>query len=258
MRGAAHFSTRPTTRASIESITRDDLLAFHARHYHPGSFIFAVSGDVTPGRHPLEAERAPGRLAGGRRGGARRARAGGPAAPGAVRRGQAGRQPGPGVDRASGHHARQSRSLPADRHERHPGRRGIQLAAAHAHPLRRGAGLQRRVELRHGDLLRRPLPRRLPVAQRDRGAGGGHRARGDRAHPFRAGDGRGAAELDCLVRRDLHAQLLERRGDGRTLCPRRVHGPRPGVPHPLPRADQRGDRRRRAAGGPRVSPSRSG
>ncbi len=48
MRGAAHFSTRPTTRASIESITRDDLLAFHARHYHPGSFIFAVSGDVTP------------------------------------------------------------------------------------------------------------------------------------------------------------------------------------------------------------------
>ena len=48
MRGAAHFSTRPTTRASIESITRDDLLAFHARHYHPGNFIFAVSGDVTP------------------------------------------------------------------------------------------------------------------------------------------------------------------------------------------------------------------
>ena len=48
MRGAAHFSTRPTTRASIESITRDDLLAFHERYYHPGSFIFAVSGDVTP------------------------------------------------------------------------------------------------------------------------------------------------------------------------------------------------------------------
>jgi predicted Zn-dependent peptidase len=46
MRGDAHFSTRPTTSASIESITRDDLLAFHGRYFHPGSFIFAVSGDV--------------------------------------------------------------------------------------------------------------------------------------------------------------------------------------------------------------------
>ncbi|MEE8130894.1 MAG: pitrilysin family protein [Vicinamibacterales bacterium] len=46
MRGDAHFSTRPVTRASVESITRDDLVAFHRRYYHPGSFIFAVSGDV--------------------------------------------------------------------------------------------------------------------------------------------------------------------------------------------------------------------
>ena len=48
MRGDAHFSTRPTTRLSIESITRDDLVAFHERYYHPGAFIFSVSGDVTP------------------------------------------------------------------------------------------------------------------------------------------------------------------------------------------------------------------
>ena len=48
MRGDAHFSTQPTTRASIESITRDDLIAFHERYYHPGGFIFAVSGDVMP------------------------------------------------------------------------------------------------------------------------------------------------------------------------------------------------------------------
>ena len=46
MRGAAHFSTRPSTRATVESITRDDLVAFHQKYYHPGSFIFAVSGDV--------------------------------------------------------------------------------------------------------------------------------------------------------------------------------------------------------------------
>ncbi len=48
MRGDDHFSTRSTTRASVESITRDDLLAFHERYFHPGGFIVSVSGDVTP------------------------------------------------------------------------------------------------------------------------------------------------------------------------------------------------------------------
>ena len=48
MRGDAHFSARPTTRRSIESIAREDLIAFHERYYHPGAFIFSVSGDVTP------------------------------------------------------------------------------------------------------------------------------------------------------------------------------------------------------------------
>ena len=49
LRGIDHFSTIPSTRASIESITRDDLVAFHREYYHPGNFIFAVSGDVEPG-----------------------------------------------------------------------------------------------------------------------------------------------------------------------------------------------------------------
>lgn len=48
LRGGVHFSTRPTTRASVESITRDDLLAFHERHFRPGRFVFAVAGDVEP------------------------------------------------------------------------------------------------------------------------------------------------------------------------------------------------------------------
>ena len=48
MRGDEHFTTQPTTRASIESISREDLVAFHERYYHPGGFIFSVSGDVTP------------------------------------------------------------------------------------------------------------------------------------------------------------------------------------------------------------------
>ncbi|MDE0830287.1 MAG: pitrilysin family protein [Vicinamibacterales bacterium] len=46
IRGTSHFSTTPGTRASIEAITRDDLVAFHRRYVHPGNFLFAVSGDV--------------------------------------------------------------------------------------------------------------------------------------------------------------------------------------------------------------------
>jgi zinc protease len=40
-----HFSTKDTTKASIDSITREDMLAFHQKYYQPGGFIFAVSGD---------------------------------------------------------------------------------------------------------------------------------------------------------------------------------------------------------------------
>ena len=46
MRGTDHFSTQPSTRAGIESITRDDLVAFHRRYFHPGNFLFSVSGDI--------------------------------------------------------------------------------------------------------------------------------------------------------------------------------------------------------------------
>ena len=48
MRGDDHFSTQAVTRESLDAITRDDLLAFHDRYYHPGAFIFGVSGDVAP------------------------------------------------------------------------------------------------------------------------------------------------------------------------------------------------------------------
>ena len=48
LRGADHFTTVPTTRATMEAITRDDLVAFHEQYFHPGNFIFAISGDVAP------------------------------------------------------------------------------------------------------------------------------------------------------------------------------------------------------------------
>ena len=45
LRGPSHFSNLKETKASIESITRDDLLAFHKKYFNPARFIFAVSGD---------------------------------------------------------------------------------------------------------------------------------------------------------------------------------------------------------------------
>ncbi len=34
------------TKASVESITREDLIAFHRKYFFPGNFIFAVAGDL--------------------------------------------------------------------------------------------------------------------------------------------------------------------------------------------------------------------
>lgn len=45
MRGDKHFTVVPTTKATLESITRDDMAAFHKRYYYPANFVFAVSGD---------------------------------------------------------------------------------------------------------------------------------------------------------------------------------------------------------------------
>ena len=56
MRGDAHFSTSPRTRATIDAITRDDMLAFHRRYFHPGNFLFAVSGDIDTGEMLAELE----------------------------------------------------------------------------------------------------------------------------------------------------------------------------------------------------------
>lgn len=47
MRGANHFTTKYSTKASVESLTRDDLVAFHKQFYQPGGLIFAVSGDFS-------------------------------------------------------------------------------------------------------------------------------------------------------------------------------------------------------------------
>jgi len=42
--GEKHFTNRFPTAASISSITRDDLVAFHRKWFHPASMVAAVSG----------------------------------------------------------------------------------------------------------------------------------------------------------------------------------------------------------------------
>ena len=41
-----HFSGRRTTKADLDSITRQDLVEFHRRNWHPDRLIVSVSGDV--------------------------------------------------------------------------------------------------------------------------------------------------------------------------------------------------------------------
>ena len=45
MNGADHFSNDYPSSASINAITRDDLVEFHRRTYHPANMIIAVAGD---------------------------------------------------------------------------------------------------------------------------------------------------------------------------------------------------------------------
>ncbi len=46
MWGEEHFEGRQPTRQSIESITIDDMKALHAKIFHPGNLMIAVTGDV--------------------------------------------------------------------------------------------------------------------------------------------------------------------------------------------------------------------
>jgi predicted Zn-dependent peptidase len=45
--GEAFFTNRFTTEASVKGLTRDDLVAFHRRYFHPANMIAAVSGSFS-------------------------------------------------------------------------------------------------------------------------------------------------------------------------------------------------------------------
>jgi predicted Zn-dependent peptidase len=56
--GEDHFTNRFTTEASIRAITRDDLVAFHRRYFHPANMIAAVSGSFARAEMIAKLERA--------------------------------------------------------------------------------------------------------------------------------------------------------------------------------------------------------
>jgi predicted Zn-dependent peptidase len=47
--GEKFWANRPATEASVKSITREHLLAFHQRWFHPANFVVAASGDFDRG-----------------------------------------------------------------------------------------------------------------------------------------------------------------------------------------------------------------
>ena len=59
--GAGHPYERTVTEASLNAITRDDLVAFHGRYYRPQNVQFVVSGDVTPAAAVAMIEKAFGK-----------------------------------------------------------------------------------------------------------------------------------------------------------------------------------------------------
>ena len=87
-----------------------------------------------------------------------------------------GREPGAGFDRSAHHPPRRSRRLRARGDERDPRRQRLHLADHQDGALERGPRLLRRFGPVAGGLLRRPLPRRVPVEEPQR-------ALRDRARP---------------------------------------------------------------------------
>ena len=48
LHGMTHFASRRMTQTDLDSITRDDLVAFHGQYWRPELMSFAVTGDVKP------------------------------------------------------------------------------------------------------------------------------------------------------------------------------------------------------------------
>ena len=60
MNGDDHFSNRYASSESVNAITRDDMIAFHSKYYHPGNMMVALAGDFDRAEMLAKIERAFG------------------------------------------------------------------------------------------------------------------------------------------------------------------------------------------------------
>ena len=60
LRGPDFFTTIPATKPSVEAISRQDLIDFHAKYYFPANFVLAVSGDFETKKMLARLEKALG------------------------------------------------------------------------------------------------------------------------------------------------------------------------------------------------------
>jgi zinc protease len=58
LRGEKHYTSVYSTKASLSSLTRDDLIDFHRKYYHPGNIILAISGDFQTAEMKSKLEKA--------------------------------------------------------------------------------------------------------------------------------------------------------------------------------------------------------
>jgi zinc protease len=58
LRGESHFTNAYSTKVSISSLTREDLIEFYKKYYHPKNFILAVSGDFKTAEMKAKLEKA--------------------------------------------------------------------------------------------------------------------------------------------------------------------------------------------------------
>ena len=189
--GEDHFTNRFTTEASVTGISRDDLVAFHRRHFHPANMIAAVSGSFSRAEMIRRLEAA---FAGWPSPQVRRCRIPAddhPRRPRPLPR-REGREPGPGLDRAAHGEARPPRRLRPRGHERDPGRERLHRAHHEDGALGRGPRLLRGLGPRPRRLVPRPLPGLLPVEEPLRALRHLARPRGDPQDPRGRGDRGGA------------------------------------------------------------------
>ena len=59
--GDDHPGGRPMTAKSVRAVTREDLVAFHKRHFVPGAAVIGISGDIDPARMKKQLEKLFGR-----------------------------------------------------------------------------------------------------------------------------------------------------------------------------------------------------